>query len=159
MKKYVLGFIFNEDEQGLIDVLLIRKLRPDQQADKLNGIGGKVEDNELPLHAMCRECKEETRLEFEPQDWVSYGKIRGTDFVIHLYYLVKQAIQFPLYNFSEGVTVRMAVDGISAYEGEFVNHTPACIMAAVAHYNTKNFNLFWDYDVCDDKTLDKSVKA
>jgi 8-oxo-dGTP diphosphatase len=59
MKQYVLGFIF--DQVGS-KVLLIKKERPEWQKGRWNGIGGKVEANELPLNAMRRELYEETGL-------------------------------------------------------------------------------------------------
>ena len=54
-REYVVGFAIN----GL-DVLLIRKNRPDWQAGKLNGVGGKIEPGEFPIEAMVREFQEET---------------------------------------------------------------------------------------------------
>ena len=51
---YVCGFIFCNNH-----VLLLKKNRPDWQAGKLNGIGGKIEKDELPIDAMEREFKEE----------------------------------------------------------------------------------------------------
>lgn len=55
--QYVLGIMFSEDEER---VLAIWKNRPDWQAGKLNGIGGKIEDGETPIEAMRREFREET---------------------------------------------------------------------------------------------------
>lgn len=61
---YTLGFIFNADN-GL--VLLQYKHKPLWQRGKLNGIGGKVED-ETPMEAMERESIEEVGRSF---DWRS----------------------------------------------------------------------------------------
>ena len=58
---YVLAFIY--DQSG--NILLIRKNRPEALAGKLNGIGGKVEENELPIAAILREVKEETDLDID----------------------------------------------------------------------------------------------
>jgi 8-oxo-dGTP diphosphatase len=55
---YVLGFLFDEWNS----VALIEKNRPDWQAGKINGIGGKIEDGEDPIEAMAREFKEEAGL-------------------------------------------------------------------------------------------------
>lgn len=63
MKKlYVDGFLFDDEGNN---VLLIRKTRPEWQAGFLNGIGGKVEEYELPIDAMCREFAEETGIAFD----------------------------------------------------------------------------------------------
>ena len=55
--RYVLGFVFSLDASR---VLLIWKNRPEWQKGKLNGIGGKIEEGELPIDAMKREFSEET---------------------------------------------------------------------------------------------------
>jgi 8-oxo-dGTP diphosphatase len=55
---YVVGFIFSSDRNK---VALIEKLKPEWQAGKLNGVGGKIEaSDESPLDAMVREFEEET---------------------------------------------------------------------------------------------------
>lgn len=53
---YVVGLIFDNYTD---DVLYLEKLKPEWQAGKLNGIGGKIEPNETPLEAMVREYQEE----------------------------------------------------------------------------------------------------
>lgn len=80
MTKYVLGFCF--DKADAYKVLLVRKNRPDWQKGKLNGVGGHVEANESPLAAMHRECREETGLEV---DWQEFAALDGKDFVIQLF--------------------------------------------------------------------------
>lgn len=52
--KYVVGFLFDDDQ-----VVLIQKRRPEWQRGKWNGVGGKVEDGETYLQAMQREFREE----------------------------------------------------------------------------------------------------
>jgi 8-oxo-dGTP diphosphatase len=66
MKKYVLVFLFNESCEY---VLLIRKQRPDWQRNKLNGLGGKVEDGETFAEAACREVFEEAGIKLVPDAW------------------------------------------------------------------------------------------
>jgi 8-oxo-dGTP diphosphatase len=68
MKNYSLGFAFNEDLSGL---LLIAKTHPAWQAGKLNGIGGRIEQDEVPADAMVREFFEETGLLRE--GWEEFG--------------------------------------------------------------------------------------
>lgn len=55
--QYVCGFLFSQD---LTQVVLIRKLRPQWQRGKLNGIGGSIEPGETWFDAMVREFREET---------------------------------------------------------------------------------------------------
>jgi 8-oxo-dGTP diphosphatase len=62
MQEYVLGFMFDIPAE---QVLLIKKAKPDWQAGKLNGVGGKVEQRETPHAAMGREFKEETGVDAE----------------------------------------------------------------------------------------------
>jgi 8-oxo-dGTP diphosphatase len=57
MNSYVLGFCF---ERRTDQVVLIRKVKPEWQRDKLNGVGGKIEGDETPTEAMVREWREET---------------------------------------------------------------------------------------------------
>ena len=53
---YVVGFLFRN---GGDEVALIRKSKPAWQKGLLNGVGGKIEEDELPISAMIREFEEE----------------------------------------------------------------------------------------------------
>jgi len=66
MKHYVVGFFFGPNHE---DVLLIRKNRPEWQAGLLNGVGGHIEDKEIPVEAMTREFKEEAGLDIPEHRW------------------------------------------------------------------------------------------
>jgi 8-oxo-dGTP diphosphatase len=77
---YVLGFYFSIDCQ---EVALILKNKPDWQAGKLNGIGGKIELNETPLEAMQREFREETGLYHAP--WKKFAELTGEHFIVHCF--------------------------------------------------------------------------
>ena len=55
-KNYVVGFLFDDAERN---VVLIEKKRPDWQAGKLNGVGGRIELGESPSQTMRREFREE----------------------------------------------------------------------------------------------------
>ncbi len=66
MKKYCLGFMFNEKHT---DVLLINKERPEWQKGLINGIGGKLEEGENSISAMVREFREETGIDSNESDW------------------------------------------------------------------------------------------
>ena len=56
MDKYVVGLLFSNDCHH---VILIKKNRPAWQVGLLNGVGGRIEEDETPLECMIREFKEE----------------------------------------------------------------------------------------------------
>lgn len=67
---YVAGFVFSADFE---QVALIRKNKPEWQAGKLNGIGGKVEAGETTIAAMNREFAEEAS--GATQDFVGFATL------------------------------------------------------------------------------------
>lgn len=77
MKKYVVGFMFDDLGER---VLLIRKNRPDWQAGKANGVGGKIEEGEMPIAAMTREFEEETGVKTSFEDWIPFAFMHGIDY-------------------------------------------------------------------------------
>lgn len=82
MKEYVVGFMFDDKGER---VVLIRKNRPEWQAGKLNGVGGKVEPDETPMAAMIREFWEETGVWTSGSEWTNFTLMRGEDFEIAFY--------------------------------------------------------------------------
>lgn len=64
---YCCGFMFSKETR---EVALIEKKKPDWMARKLNGIGGKVQNNETPAAAMVREFREETGLDTLESMWI-----------------------------------------------------------------------------------------
>lgn len=74
---YVLGFLFSEDFER---VALIQKTKPDWQAGKLNGLGGKIDTKEEFLHpekAMRREFLEEAGLDIPEENWEMFAVMEG----------------------------------------------------------------------------------
>lgn len=69
---YVVGFLYSKDRDK---VILIRKNRPEWQAGKLNGVGGKIEGHETPIDAMNREFKEEAGLIIK--SWKEFCILKG----------------------------------------------------------------------------------
>lgn len=58
MINYVVGFAFSRNKK---DIVLIEKQKPEWQKGKFNGVGGKVDTEDVsPMAAMIREFKEET---------------------------------------------------------------------------------------------------
>lgn len=72
MKKYVTGFLFSEDAKHLV---LIKKINPAWQKGLFNGVGGKIESNELSVDAMVREFFEETGVMTQQEDWTCFANI------------------------------------------------------------------------------------
>jgi len=79
-KQYVLGFYFSEDKKR---VALIKKTKPDWQAGKLNGIGGKIEEGEAPHEAMIREFREETG--HIHNEWRYFALMKNSNFDVFCY--------------------------------------------------------------------------
>lgn len=66
-------------------VLLIQKDRPDWQVGKYNGIGGKIELGELPLHAMLREFEEEVGICTLTSHWEHFATTEGENCRVHCF--------------------------------------------------------------------------
>lgn len=78
---YCLGFAFSLSGKT---VMLIKKNRPEWQKGKLNGIGGRVEDDEMFYEAMVRECREETGLNISI--WTEYAILSLPKAEIHVFH-------------------------------------------------------------------------
>lgn len=86
MTSYSVGFAFSPD---LREIMLIEKKRPPWQAGLLNGVGGKIEDEETPLKAMVREFEEEAGILTHDNEWVHFATLstkRGH--TVHFFYHV-----------------------------------------------------------------------
>lgn len=80
-KKYVVGLVFDNKKR----VMLIKKNRPDWQKGYFNGVGGEIKQNEKPINAIKRECKEESDLYIN--NWTEYKKtIFGNGVVLYYYF-------------------------------------------------------------------------
>lgn len=78
--EYVCGLCFDMEYNN---VVLITKNRPSWQKGKLNGVGGKIQRDEFPPHAMAREFYEETGLTV--QDWTPICTISGDGYFVFIY--------------------------------------------------------------------------
>lgn len=79
---YVLGFMFDHDRRW---VTLIKKLRPEWQAGKYNGVGGKVEKGESVQDAMVREFYEETGVSTKWSDWEEFALLTSDKAAIYCF--------------------------------------------------------------------------
>lgn len=82
MRKYVVGFLFNETGD---EVALVRRNHPPSQDGKLNGVGGHVEDGETFDEAMRREALEEWGKPFGEVGWEHYEIVGGDDWQMYVY--------------------------------------------------------------------------
>lgn len=92
MQEYVLGLVFDEDA---IELVLVRKAKPDFQAGKLNGIGGKIEYGESPYQAMVREGVEEAGREF---NWQYFTKLVFDSGAMYCYWAKARLDDLPFEN-------------------------------------------------------------
>lgn len=85
MKRYVIVYVANPFREDKI--LLVTKDKPEWQKGKLNLLGGKVEDDEIPAEAAIRELKEESGLEtrFAPH---YFGRIEGDEYIVYCYCII-----------------------------------------------------------------------
>ena len=92
---YVNGFMFN---QGMNQVLLLQKSRPDWMKGLLNGIGGHVELNENPEDCMVREFKEETGIETQKGQWHHFLNLTvHKEHFVQFYYLRSEVLDLKDY--------------------------------------------------------------
>lgn len=82
MQEYTLGFCFSSEREF---VALIKKARPEWQAGKFNGIGGKVLENEFSLDCQIRKFEEETGVVTERTDWTLFATFGNDDFRVYCY--------------------------------------------------------------------------
>lgn len=84
---YCLGFCFSTDHDAQTYVALIRKVKPDWQAGKLNGIGGKVEmsDGGNPVSAMVREFSEETGTMTDSFMWLPFAVMEFDSVLVYCF--------------------------------------------------------------------------
>lgn len=77
---YVAGFLF---DYPINNVVLIKKTHPDWQAGKYNAVGGKVNENETPIHAMQRQFSEEAGLWLDK--WDKFLILNGDNYEVHFF--------------------------------------------------------------------------
>jgi len=77
---WVAGFLFRNDGT---EVALVLKTRPQWQAGKLNGPGGKIDEGETPEAAMRREFLEEAGADVP--DWKEFLLLKVQDGQVHFF--------------------------------------------------------------------------
>lgn len=79
MISYCLGFAFTDNDNF---VVLIQKNKPAWQKGLLNGVGGKIEENELAHEAMVREFREETGITHHHWTRVTQMNFNGAEVIV-----------------------------------------------------------------------------
>ncbi len=87
LTQYVAGFLLTPDKTR---VVLIRKHHTDPDARLFNGVGGKVEPDELPKTAISRVFKEETGVSIPPKEWMALARLEGYSFQIYYFVAVSE---------------------------------------------------------------------
>lgn len=120
--RYVLGFAFDD----LHRVALIKKLRPQWQAGRFNGIGGKVEGDEDPIVAMSREFRGETGVLVPVTEWTFRGMMQGLDWEVLIYMTRSQLVRNVRTETDEHVYL-MPVWSLRSVQDELIENVSALI--------------------------------
>jgi len=135
MKLYVLGFLFNEK---LTQVALIRKTKPEWQAGKYNGIGGKIEKGESPLFAIIREFEEETGGKANENFWQLYCNMKSYEFEVYTFSAIGDLTD--LKTTTEEEVVIIDVDQVNILRDKLLSNVPWLIEMAIDKLKNNEFN-------------------
>ena len=111
MRHYTVGFVFNAT---LDRVLLMHKLKPEWQAGKLNGLGGKIEEGEDALACIVREIQEESNLVTQKSAWKEIGILHGVDGEVIFFGLVYSGPESAAQNSEEETIAWYDVEALPA---------------------------------------------
>jgi NTP pyrophosphohydrolases including oxidative damage repair enzymes len=137
VQRYCLGFAFHPVK----GVVLIRKNRPEWQAGKLNGVGGKIEAGESPEQAMAREFEEETGYHTVSSDWMFRGHCVGSDFTIDVFTMV-----LPQYSIVSTTTdEEIVTQGVYTLGDDVLPHVEALIHCCLMRIGAKEAVPFFTF--------------
>lgn len=84
------------------ELLLARRQAHQHQGDKWEFVGGKIEPNETPIAALCREVKEEISLDISANLCVKLGRIEHDydqkSVILHVYWVALTSSQYQHYH-------------------------------------------------------------
>lgn len=126
MIRYVLGFAFDDTGDN---VVLIRKTKPAWQAGKYNGVGGKIEGDEGPFHAMTREFYEEAGVMTTADNWVAFATMSGPDWRCDCFYTFNNFVFTRVSTQTEEYVCTFSVQSLP----ETISNVPWLIAAARNH--------------------------
>jgi len=126
---FVVGLMFNDD---LSKVCLIRKNRPDWQAGKLNGIGGKIEKGELAFEAMVREFYEETGVLTNISMWKHFLTLRFPNAIVEFFTGKDSNVCEAIKTLTDEEVVKIAVgDNLLQGYPQLIENIPAVTRLAI----------------------------
>lgn len=126
MQIYTLGFAF--DPYGR--VALIKKAKPEWQAGRYNGIGGKHDGKELNAECMSREFEEETGVHICHDKWAWVGRIfNGRDSIVHVYTYTGPEVGKVKTTTNEEVILMHAYEVLALRPGVVIENVPLLLMA------------------------------
>lgn len=129
--EYVLGFALSSLRQR---VVLIRKTKPEWQVGKLNGVGGKIE-NESKYTAMHREFREETGYATKGELWSYFCRLEGDDFEVHCFATIIDVGECRTVEAEEVEIIQ--VKDLENYRQSMVENLPWLINLAIDHLDDK----------------------
>lgn len=134
-KRYVLGFVMDEKKEKIV---LIHKNRPDFQAGKLSGLGGKIKEGETPKEAMKREILEESGLVIDDNNLNHIGVIEDNkkddkdNFKVDVFHATSSNITKAKTLTDEEVIVFRISDALK--QENLTNHVPQIISTILKGY-------------------------
>lgn len=93
---------------GREHVLLIEKNRPEWQAGMLNGIGGKIKENETAAQAMVRKFQEETGTPTRISEWSRRICLFGQSWQVQFFSAHRDSFYYEQTTDEKPVIVRLA---------------------------------------------------
>jgi len=124
MKEYVLGFAYDQNTNRYA---LIRKNKPEWQKGLINGVGGKIEENEIPIDAMIREFREEAGMKTEFWQWKHFCSMQGPDFKVYVF-LTLSSDESAIYSATDEEVVFKSLREILANKREYISNIPWLIL-------------------------------
>ena len=89
LERYVVGLLFSSSRDR---VVLIRKQRPERLMGRWNGVGGKVERDEDPIHALHREFEEETGVATHHLAWREFARLERDTSIVWFFSATDDAV-------------------------------------------------------------------
>lgn len=137
-KHYTVGFCFTHD---LAEVCLIEKCKPEWQKGLLNGVGGRIENNETIIDCMEREFEEEAGLRIRGWKHFISGDIRchQGNCIVH-YFSVTSDRFMPMYVPQEQVSWYTVKDILEGHFSHIVPNLVWMLPMAMLPFNHPDWN-------------------